>query len=152
VRDLLEIFLKDEGHRAVPAPDGAAALGLVAQGMVRPDLILADYNLPNGMDGLQLTATLRQTLHREIPVIILTGEISTGALREIALRDCVQLNKPVKLKELTQAIQRLLPASISGAHTRTPHAAEVAGSPERAVISRRATHIGHDFSASSGQD
>ena len=53
--------------------------------MIRPDLILADYNLPNGMNGLQLAAKLREKLHREIPVIILTGDISTDTLRDIAL-------------------------------------------------------------------
>ena len=66
------------------------------------------------MNGLQVAAELREKLHRQVPVIILTGDISTGTLREIALHDCVQLNKPVKLKELTEVIQRLLA---------TPHAA-----------------------------
>jgi two-component system CheB/CheR fusion protein len=52
---------------------------------------------------------MRAHLRRDIPVIILTGDISTGALRTIAAHDCVQLNKPVRLKELTGAVQRLLP-------------------------------------------
>jgi two-component system, chemotaxis family, CheB/CheR fusion protein len=80
----------------------------VAREMVQPDLILADYNLPGGMNGLQATNKLQETLHRQIPFIILTGDISTGTLRDIAAQGCVHLNKPVKLKELTQAIQRLL--------------------------------------------
>ena len=134
VRELLELFLKDEGHRTATAPDGVAALELVARGTIRPDLILADYNLPNGMNGLQLAAKLREKLHREIPVIILTGDISTDTLRDIARQDCVQLNKPVKLKELTQAIQRLLPTSHAAAHARAPHPAEAAGSPRPPVI------------------
>jgi two-component system CheB/CheR fusion protein len=112
VRGLLELLLKDEGHRAATAPDGAAALDLVTRGMVRPDLILADYNLPGGMDGLEVTAKLRDRLRRRIPVIILTGDISTNTLRDVAGQDCVQLNKPVKLKELTQTIQHLLAASL----------------------------------------
>ena len=109
VRDLLAFFLKEEGYRAAAAPDGIAALELVAHGTVQPDLILMDYNLPNGLNGLQVTAKLRETLRRQIPAIILTGDISTGTLRDIALQNCVRLNKPVKLKELTQVIQRLLP-------------------------------------------
>ena len=121
---------KDEGYRAATAPDGLAALELVTQGAVRPDLILADYNLPNGMDGLQVAAKLREKLHRQIPVIILTGDISTGTLRHIALQNCVQLNKPVKLKELTQAIQRLLPASPPATD---PRAAASARSGRQAV-------------------
>ena len=37
VRELLELFLKDEGHHAATAPDGATALTLVARGEIRPD-------------------------------------------------------------------------------------------------------------------
>jgi two-component system CheB/CheR fusion protein len=123
VRGLLDLLLKDEGHRAATASDGVAALDLVARGVVRPDLILADYNLPGGMDGLEVTAKLRERLGRQVPVIILTGDISTDTLRHIARQDCMQLNKPVKLKELTQAIQRLLAASPPAA---SPHAASPA--------------------------
>jgi two-component system, chemotaxis family, CheB/CheR fusion protein len=108
VCELLELVLKADGHGTVTAKDGVAALELVAREMVQPDLILADYNLPGGMNGLQATNKLQETLHRQIPFIILTGDISTGTLRDIAAQGCVHLNKPVKLKELTQAIQRLL--------------------------------------------
>jgi len=134
VRDLLELFLKSEGYRTTTAPDGVAALELVTAGTIQPDLVLADYNLPNGMDGLQLAARLREVLHRQIPVIILTGDISTGTLRHIALQDCVQLNKPVKLKELTQVIQRLLLVSPPVKKSRAPHQPEAAGNPGPPVI------------------
>jgi len=109
VRELLEVFFKEEGYRVTTAADGIEALALVARGVVRPDLVLADYNLPNGMDGTQLVTKLRAQLHREIPAAILTGDISSGTVRQGALINCVQLNKPIKLKELTQAIQHLLP-------------------------------------------
>lgn len=134
VRELLELLLKDEGHRAVTAADGIAALELVAQGTVQPDLILADYNLPNGMDGLQVTTKLREELHRQVPVIIVTGDISTGTLRDIGLHDCVQLNKPVKLKELTQVVQRLLQRSQSSRRPRARH-------PAQAVAGRRGSSV-----------
>ena len=108
VRDLLELLLQGEGHRTTAAPDGDAALESVSRGAIQPDLVLADYNLPDGRTGTQITAQLREKLHRQIPAIILTGDISTGALRDIALRQCLHLNKPVKPEELTRAIQRLL--------------------------------------------
>jgi two-component system, chemotaxis family, CheB/CheR fusion protein len=111
VRELLGVLLKDEGHHTTTAPDGVAALALLAQGMIRPDLLLADYNLPNGMNGLQLAAGLRETLHRDVPVIILTGDVSPETVRDIARQNYVQLNKPVKVKELTNTIQLLLPAT-----------------------------------------
>jgi two-component system CheB/CheR fusion protein len=139
VRALLELLLKGEGHQVVTASDGIAALALASRGTIRPDLILADYNLPNGLNGLQLAAALREKLYRRIPVIILTGDISTGTLRDIKLQNCVQLNKPVKSQELTQVIQRLLPPSQSAmqAHARAPHPAEatnVAGTPVIFVV------------------
>jgi two-component system, chemotaxis family, CheB/CheR fusion protein len=134
LRGLLELLLKDEGHHTAAAPDGIAARMLVARGMIRPDLILADYNLPNGLNGLQLAAKLREKLHQEIPVIVLTGDISTDTLRDIALHKCVQLSKPVKLKELTQVIQRLLPMSQSAGRSPAPHPVEAAGSAGPPVI------------------
>ena len=115
VRNGLELLLKDEGHFVATAPDGAAALELMARGTVEPDLILADYELPDEMDGLQLIAKLRQRLHRGIPVVILTGDISSATLRQIAHQDCVQLDKPVRAQELTQVIQRLLSTAPSAA-------------------------------------
>jgi two-component system CheB/CheR fusion protein len=129
VRELLALALEGEGHSVVAAADGPAALELVARGNVHPDLILADYNLPNDMDGLQVTAKLREKLRREIPVVILTGDISTGTLSDIALQNCVQLTKPVKSKELTQIIQRHLPVSQSAAQAPHPAAAVPPGSP-----------------------
>ena len=133
-RELLELLLKEEGHRAVGAPDGIAALELVARETIRPDLILADYNLPNGMNGLEITAKVREHLRRQIPVVILTGDISTGTLRDIALQNCVHLHKPAKIQELTQVIQRLLPPSQPAVYARGPHPAEAAGIPEPPVV------------------
>jgi two-component system CheB/CheR fusion protein len=109
VRDLMTLYLKGEGHRIATAPDGDKALEYVARGDVRPDVILADYNLPGEMDGLQVIAKLRDAIGREIPAVILTGDISTATLQKIAQTSCVQLNKPVRLGELTQHIQLFLP-------------------------------------------
>jgi two-component system CheB/CheR fusion protein len=112
VRELLDIFLTDEGHGTATAADGFAALDLVMHGQIMPDLILSDYNLPGGMDGLHLIAKLREQLGRPVPSIVLTGDISNDTLREIARQGCIQLNKPMKLRELSQIIQRLLPRSM----------------------------------------
>jgi two-component system, chemotaxis family, CheB/CheR fusion protein len=134
MRDLLEQLLKDEGYSVMTAPDGPAALELMTRGMVRPELILADYNLPHGMDGLEAAVRLRAALHREIPVIILTGDISTATLRDIARQDYVQLNKPVKLKELTLVIERLIPSAQKAVHGLVSHAAKTGGALSTPVV------------------
>jgi two-component system, chemotaxis family, CheB/CheR fusion protein len=86
------------------------------------------------MSGLQVVAKLRERLHHLIPAIILTGDISTGVLRDIELQQCIQLNKPMKLKELTQVIRRLLPSVTAPAPSRTPHHAAAASRSGPPVI------------------
>jgi two-component system CheB/CheR fusion protein len=109
LREMLELVLEREGHRVSVASDGAEALKIAKVGGVAPDLVLTDYNLPGGMDGLKVAAALRAMLAQPLPVIVLTGDISTRALQDIAAQDCLKMNKPVNLATLSQAIQHLLP-------------------------------------------
>ena len=107
IRDLIGILLNEAGHKVATALDGPAALDVVARGFW-PDLLLTDYNLPRGLSGIELASRLRDKLRREIPVIILTGDISTDVLRLIANANCEQMNKPVRSAELGSAIDQLL--------------------------------------------
>jgi two-component system, chemotaxis family, CheB/CheR fusion protein len=113
VRELLEILIRDDDHHVMWAQNGAAALKLATQAGVKPELILSDYNLPGGMNGVEVTVKLRRLIGLHVPVIILTGDISTAALRDIANHDCEQLNKPVKPKMLIQTIRRLLATPVA---------------------------------------
>ncbi len=85
-----------------------AALKLAQRGAVRPDLVLADYNLPNGPNGLQAVASLRQALGHDLPAIILSGDIATDTLREIAREGLVHLSKPVTAATLIRLIEEQL--------------------------------------------
>jgi len=123
IREHLELFLNEEGYQTSAAVDGHDALELLARGTTRPDLVVADYNLPHGMNGVQVCQKLRQELDRQIPFIILTGDISTETLRDIALHDCVHLDKPVKLNDLMRAIEKLL-AKPPDAHVLIPRLAD----------------------------
>jgi two-component system CheB/CheR fusion protein len=134
VRELLEVLLADEGHSVATASDGVMALELVKRGKTQPDLILADYNLPTGMNGVRATVLLREALNRAVPAIILTGDISTATLHSIAQEGCERLSKPMKLKELSQAIQRLLPLSHAPAPARTPRVVDGSGPPVIFVV------------------
>lgn len=110
VREMLELLFKGEGHRTSSAADGRKALVLMESGTVEPDIVIADYNLPGGLTGLQTIAELRRARRREIPAIILTGDISTETLRKIAQESCVHLNKPANADELTRLVGTLLAA------------------------------------------
>src|SRR5271166_5170140 len=130
VREMLALLLEGEGHPTTTAEDGRKALELAARGAIRPDLIVTDYNLPQGLNGLQVVAGLRKTLGQKVPAVILTGDISTDALREIAQGGHLHLNKPVKAKELMGLIQRCLAESRPPAQASAQRPAE-AGRKQR---------------------
>ena len=104
VAEMLGELLHSQGHHVSSAVDGPRALISVKQGL--PDLVLADYNLPNGPNGLELATAIRAAAGLALPVIILTGDISTATLRAVSLGGCAVLTKPVGLPQLRQAIVR----------------------------------------------
>jgi two-component system CheB/CheR fusion protein len=136
IREMLELLLDGEGYRTVTAADGRQALELVAGRALQPDLIIVDYNLPNDANGLQVIAGLQNLLHHEIPAIILTGDISTDAFREIARQGYTHLNKPVKAQELTRFVQQLLarPRPAPHASTRQPAESDGGARPETVFV------------------
>ncbi len=112
VREMLQILFEGEGHRTTAVADTNQALALAARGVLLPDVIVADYNLPGDLTGAEIVARLRQSLHREIPAIILTGDISSDTLGKIARAGCVHLSKPAEPETLTQQIQDFLVAGL----------------------------------------
>lgn len=108
LRDLLDQLLTENGHKIATAPDAKTAMAMIAAKSIQPDAMLIDYNLPGGINGVELALKVRELMKYDVPVAILTGDISTTTLREVAANDCMQLNKPVELEVLGQAIQRIL--------------------------------------------
>lgn len=107
VRNALEFLLTSAGHTVMSAKDGPAALAMVEQGAILPDLVLTDYNLPGGMNGIEVLAGLRALLKDHVPGIVLTGDISKEALARIEMADCAVLNKPVGASTLHGVIRKL---------------------------------------------
>jgi two-component system CheB/CheR fusion protein len=110
VREMLEMLFEGEGHRTTAVAGADEALSLVARGALRPDVIIADYNLPGDLTGAEIVARLREALRREIPAIILTGDISSDTLRKVAGAGCVHLSKPAEPEMLTRQIVSFLVA------------------------------------------
>jgi two-component system CheB/CheR fusion protein len=104
IRELLELLLRGAGYHPISVVDGVAALACSE----RPDLVVADFNLPNGPNGVEVIAELRRRFARKIPAIVLTGDISTETLHAIASRSCTHLDKPVETTKLFGAIAHLL--------------------------------------------
>lgn len=72
VGEAVSLLLEDVGHDVVLVRTGAAALGACRQR--HPDLVMVDVSLPGGMDGLELTRTLRrQAATRDLPVLLVSA-------------------------------------------------------------------------------
>jgi two-component system, chemotaxis family, CheB/CheR fusion protein len=111
LRDLLAQLFTAEGYETVAAENGPDALARVSQMASRPSLILADFNLPLGMNGLQVATLLRADAGTNIPAVMLTGDITAETMAQIADQDVVQLVKPIKLDMLAATVSRLLSSS-----------------------------------------
>ena len=107
VREMLEVLLVAEGHRTTAFSSAAEAFATVARGAVAPDVIVTDYNLLGDVTGIEVIAQLRESLQRQVPALVLTGDISTDTLHAIDLAGCAHLYKPAEAEELTQEIQAL---------------------------------------------
>ncbi len=114
IAELLDAYLRQEGHRPVAASDGERALGLFHER--RPDLVLLDLGLPGGVDGVEVCRRLRRT--SDVPVIMLTAradELDRVLGFEVGTDDYV--TKPFSPRELmgrVRAVLRRTAASASG--------------------------------------
>jgi two-component system, chemotaxis family, CheB/CheR fusion protein len=106
-REMLDRLFTGEGYRVLAAAEGKEAATL-ALATTKPDIIVAGYQLQVGSTGPQIVTQVREALDRKIPAIILTGNVSTDSVREIAKRNCVQRTKPADADELLHLIQSLL--------------------------------------------
>ena len=108
LRDLLGMLLESEGYQVLVACDGPSALKLVQDGPTPPHLILADFNLPGGLTGLQAVGRIWRVTARAVPTIILTGDISNKTMGEITGAGCMPLNKPASRAELLRTVTAML--------------------------------------------
>jgi CheY-like chemotaxis protein len=79
VRDLVSGLLEDEGYTVHTAPDGLAAVEVVAR--ESPDLVLTDLYMP-GLDGRELIARLRREWPR-LPIVVLSAAIRISPPAEV---------------------------------------------------------------------
>jgi two-component system CheB/CheR fusion protein len=108
VRESLQLMLEAEGHQVFATASREAALALVANGAIRPDIVISDYTLSGVTTGTDVAAALHASLASSVPIIILTGDIRTATSRAIAANGCISLCKPVKAENLAKIVQELL--------------------------------------------
>ena len=105
-------FLQAKGYRVVIARNGAEAVDLTRQ--KHPDLIVMDIQMPK-LDGLEATREIRKDPDfAGVPIIALTALAMAGD-RERCLAAGMNdyMSKPVSLRKLHQAIERLISGDVN---------------------------------------
>jgi CheY-like chemotaxis protein len=107
IADIISHYLKRRGYEAYGVYAAGDALELMERKGV-PDLIIMDEKMP-GMSGTALIRLIRNRRVR-IPVILLTGSIGmlSASDEQRELFDCI-LIKPVRLRDLSSAVEKILP-------------------------------------------
>lgn len=104
--DVIVEVLQTEGYRLRYAPDGRAALTLLAESNL-PDIILLDLMMPN-MNGWEFRAAqLVDPRLAKIPVVVLSA---TGE-RARPIDAAMVMRKPVTLEALLSAVAKFTRAS-----------------------------------------
>ncbi len=111
VRDALQLVLKLEGYPVHVAESADAAEALFASCGAEIDLVVSDFQLGDGRNGLELLEKLRSRADRDLPAVILSGDTSPalaaiGNVRRVAL-----LRKPVDTPRLISLLEELFGAA-----------------------------------------
>ena len=104
IRDLLEIYLRNDGYDVIKASCGAEALDIVSNEKV--DLVILDIMMP-GIDGMEVCKSIRKCLN--IPIMILSAKSENmDKIQGILTGADDYMVKPFDPLELTVRIKALL--------------------------------------------
>ncbi|MDO4178805.1 MAG: response regulator transcription factor [Phascolarctobacterium sp.] len=110
IREILRIYLENEGYQVIEAEDGADALRKIE--LDKPDLVLLDVMMPI-LDGIEVCRQVRK--HHDIPIIMATAKDEDDDRilgLEVGADDYI--TKPFNNRELMARVKAVLRRS--GAH------------------------------------
>lgn len=117
IADLIDMYLRRDGHRVIQASD--AEKGLQAVDREHPRLVILDVGLPGPIDGFEACRRLRAT--SQVPVMMVTArgdEIDRVLGLEMGADD--YLTKPFSPRELAARVKAILRRSERPATERPP--------------------------------
>ncbi|MGI9293292.1 MAG: hybrid sensor histidine kinase/response regulator, partial [Pseudomonadales bacterium] len=112
VLDATTVFLRALGAKVMAAKSGEQALAKAAT-CIDLDLIICDFQLP-GTHGMELVKRVRALLGKEVPALIMTGDVPLAAPADSALSNYHWLQKPVDLDQLMTLIEQTVGVTNKG--------------------------------------
>ncbi len=108
IREAMAALLTGWGHEVVTAGSGEEAVLRLAGEAARPDLIICDYRLRDGENGIAVIERLRAGHDEPIPAMLITGDTAPDRLAEARASGFLLLHKPVPNAKLRAAIGNLI--------------------------------------------
>jgi len=107
VRDALGLVLSVDGYPVRTADSAEAALAAFAEHGAEIDIVVSDFHLGAGRNGLELLEELRRAAARDLPAIVLSGDTSPALSRIDAVERVALLRKPADARKLILKIEEL---------------------------------------------
>lgn len=105
VLDGMRALLEGWSCTVLAATSGAEALAHIGAG---PDLLIADYHLDHGAQGLREVERLRQACGRRLPAVMVTADRTASLVEEAKIMGLPVLTKPVRPAQLRAVMGELL--------------------------------------------
>jgi Na+/proline symporter/signal transduction histidine kinase/CheY-like chemotaxis protein len=100
--------LIDWGCNVLTAHDQVSCQQTLADGEIIPQIVIADYHLDYGNNGVELVRTLLQTQQWQLPTIICSADPSENVRQHTSDAEFLFLRKPVKSLALKRMMRQLL--------------------------------------------
>jgi two-component system, sensor histidine kinase len=108
IRNAMAALLAGWGHETVVVGSGDEAMRQLSIRAQRPDLIICDYRLRDGENGIAVIERLRSEYNEAIPAMLITGDTAPDRLAEAKASSLLLLHKPVSNGKLRAAIVHLI--------------------------------------------
>jgi signal transduction histidine kinase/CheY-like chemotaxis protein len=110
----LERLLTTWGAEAFACSTVDEALVQLSLSERKPDLVIADYRLSGGLNGIQAVEKIRTSFGEAVPAIVVTGDTSAGVTESIRASGCRLAHKPLEPQVLRRLIDEALSATENG--------------------------------------
>jgi two-component system, sensor histidine kinase len=108
IRNAMFALLTGWGHQTIIVGSGDEAILQLSSREQRPDLIICDYRLRDGENGIKVIERLRSEYNEAIPAMLITGDTAPDRLAEAKASSLLLLHKPVSNGKLRAAIVHLI--------------------------------------------
>ncbi|MHB8474315.1 MAG: ATP-binding response regulator [Gammaproteobacteria bacterium] len=107
VLEAMHGILTSWGCHVIMATSTAGLLDKLVSWVKHPDVIIADYRLPDHETGVHAIAAIRAVFNAKIPAILVTGDTAPGDLKSLETIDYPILHKPVRPDHLKQLLNEI---------------------------------------------